>query len=187
MTPLAKPIPTPAKVEPPPERIPPPALYEEPYQNGSAETDEMGLIISNVLSHDSSRSVDALKKIQKILEVSPEAGPSNARYRELTEHTEGLIETITLQMNHVFETDILEAPNFRLAKHLIQTLNSFCDHPVLSESLSVDTLRGLLEELTLRLLVTDESPESKIKELSKFINMILLRLFATCRRVTIFR
>jgi cytoskeleton-associated protein 5 len=147
----------------------------------------MSLIISNILSHDPSRSVDALKKVQKILELSPEAGKGDIRYRELADHTEGLIETITLQMSHVFDHDILDPANFRLAKHLIQTLNAFCDHPILSESLSVDSLRGLLEELTLRLLITDESSDSKVKDLSKFINMILLRLFATGRRITIFR
>lgn len=156
----------------------------QPDMEGS---DDMSLIISNILSHDASRSVDALKKIQKVLELSPEAGREDARYKELADHTEGLIETITLQMSHVFDQNILEPSNFRLAKHLIQTLNAFCDHPILSESLSVETLRGLLEELTLRLLITDESQESKVKDLSKFINMILLRLFATGRRITIFR
>ncbi|CAG7849449.1 Spindle pole body component alp14 AltName: Full=Altered polarity protein 14 [Serendipita indica DSM 11827] len=109
-------------------------------------TDDISLIISNILSNDPSRSVDALKKVQKILEISPEAGKNDARYRELADHTEGLIETITSQI-----------------------------------------LRGLLEELTLRLLITDESTETKVKDLSKFINMILLRLFATGRRITIFR
>lgn len=149
--------------------------------------DDVSLIISNVLSHDPSRSVEALKKIQKILEMSPEDGKDDPRYRDLAEHTEGLVETITLQMAHVFDQNILDPANFRLAKHLIQTLNAFCDHPLLCESLSVEALRGLLEELTLRLLITDESQESKVKDLSKFINMILLRLFATSRRISVFR
>lgn len=180
----------PASIPVPPQAAAPPA---RPATNGHAPQqdpdgpDDMSLTISNVLSHDPSRSVDALKKVQKILELSPEAGKGNTRYRELADHTEGLIETITLQMSHVFDHDILDPANFRLAKHLIQTLNAFCDHPILSESLSVDSLRGLLEELTLRLLITDESSDSKVKDLSKFINMILLRLFATGRRITIFR
>ena len=46
---------------------------------------------------------------------------------------------------------------------------------------------SLLEELTLRLLETDDSPTKKIKDLSRFINMIILRLFATGRRMSIFR
>jgi cytoskeleton-associated protein 5 len=133
--------------------------------------------------------VDALKNIQKILAVGPDAGPSLPQYRELAEHTEGLIETITLQMAHVFErpNNLVPDDNFRLAKHLIQTLNNFCDHAFLAESLTVDILTSLLEELTLRLLETDDSLVKKVKDLSRFINMIILRLFATGRRMSIFR
>lgn len=147
------------------------------------------LTISRILSSDATRSVDALKTIQKILEINQEDGPQFPQYKELSDHTQGLIETISLQMGHVFEhtSTITEAENFRLAKHLIQTINAFCDHPFLAESLQADILTALFEELTLRLLQTDENPNSKIKDLSRFINMILLRLFATCRRMTVIR
>ena len=164
----------------------------EPVAEDRPQTDavnEITIAISTVLSNDPTRSVEALKKIQKVLEISPEEGPSSPAYRELAEHTEGLIETITLQMAHVFERpeDITMHENFRLAKHLIQTLNSFCDHAFLAESLTVDNLTALLEELTMRLLQTDNSPDSRIKDLSRFINMIILRIFATGRRMSVFR
>jgi cytoskeleton-associated protein 5 len=152
-------------------------------------SEDITVVISTILSSDPSRSVDALKKIQKILAAGPDSGSPSVQYRQLAEHTEGLIETITLQVAHVFERpdDLLPDENFRLAKHLIQTLNTFCDHGFLAESLTVDILTSLLEELTLRLLETDENPTKKIKDLSRFINMILLRLFATGRRMSIFR
>ncbi|KAH9946191.1 ARM repeat-containing protein [Epithele typhae] len=158
----------------------------EQEENGS---DEITVTISSILSNDAGRSVEALKKIQKVLEVGSEDGPASPVYQDLAEHTEGLIETITLQMAHVFEhpDDIAQPDNFRLAKHLIQTLNAFCDHVLLAESLTVDILTSLLEELTLRLLQTDNSPDNKVKDLSRFINMIILRLFATGRRMSIFR
>ncbi|KAG1756819.1 armadillo-type protein [Suillus paluster] len=151
--------------------------------------DDITITISSILSSDPSRSVEALKKIQRILVTKPEDGHASPEYRELAEHTEGLIETITLQMAHVFERpeDLVSDENFRLAKHLIQTLNTFCDHIFLAESLTVDILTPLLEELTLRLLETDESHVTKVKDLSRFINMIILRLFATGRRMSIFR
>ncbi|TFK54917.1 ARM repeat-containing protein [Heliocybe sulcata] len=151
--------------------------------------EDITLTISSILSSDPYRSVDALKKIQEILEIGPEAGPTSPAYQELAEHTEGLIETITLQMAHVFDnpSDLQRKENFRLAKHLIQTLNAFCDHSLLAESLTVDNLTSLLEELTLRLLETDDSPDGQVKELSRFINMIILRLFATARRMSVFR
>lgn len=152
-------------------------------------SEDITLTISTILSSDPSRSVDALKKIQKILVIGPEAGPSSPHYRELAEHTEGLIESITLQMAHVFERpeELVADENFRLAKHLIQTLNNFCDHKILAESLTVDILTSLLEELTIRLLETDDSSTKKVKDLSRFINMIILRLFATGRRMSIFK
>lgn len=155
----------------------------------SPVSEDITITISSILSSDPARSVDALKKIQKILSVGPDAGPSIPQYRELADHTEGLIETITLQMAHVFERaeDLIHDDNFRLAKHLIQTLNNFCDHSFLAESLTVDILTSLLDELTLRLLETDDSLVKKVKDLSRFINMIILRLFATGRRMSIFR
>lgn len=169
--------------------LPPTNEYDDLDYQANGSSNDITVVISSILSNDPSRSVDALKKIQKVLEVRPEEGSSSAGYRELSEHTEGLIETITLQMAHVFERpeDITLPENFRLAKHLIQTLNAFCDHPLLAESLTVDILTSLLEELTLRLLQTDLSPDSRVKDLSRFINMIILRLFATGRRMSVFR
>lgn len=155
----------------------------------SAVANDITITISSILSSDASRSVDALKKIQKTLMIKPEDGHTSSDYKELAEHTEGLIETITLQMTHVFERqeDLVIDENFRLAKHLIQTLNTFCDHVLLAESLTIDILTPLLEELTLRLLETDDSHVSKVKDMSRFINMIILRLFATGRKMSIFR
>jgi cytoskeleton-associated protein 5 len=142
------------------------------------------LTISSILSSDSDRSVDALKKIQKILQLGPDTGPSSPQYRDLAEHTEGLLETVTLQMAHAFDKP---DENVRLAKHLIQTLNAFCDNPLLAESLTVDILTAIFEELALRLLQTDDSQDKEVKNLSRFINMIMLRLFSTGRRITVFR
>jgi len=177
----------------PDENVPPQSSSQSginaPETARADASDDITVTISSILSSDPSRSVDALKQIQKILSPGPEAGPSSAQYRELAEHTEGLVETITLQMAHVFERqeDLMSNGNFRLAKHLIQTLNNFCDHTMLAESLTVDILSALLEELTLRLLETDDSTVKEIKDLSRFINMIILRLFATGRRMSIFR
>lgn len=167
--------------------------YPEPepqtHSLQSESPDDITITISSILSNDPARSVDALKKIQKVLDVGPEEGPSSPAYRDLAEHTEGLMETIILQMAHVFERPekVSQKENFRLAKHLIQTLNSFCDHTFLAESLTVDILTSLLEELTLRLLETDNSNDNQLKDLSRFINMIVLRLFATARRMSVFR
>jgi cytoskeleton-associated protein 5 len=65
-----------------------------------------------------------------------------------------------LQMAHAFDKP---EDNVRLAKHLIQTLNVFCDNLLLAESLTVDILTALFEELALRLLQTDESQDKEVK------------------------
>ena len=153
---------------------------ETPPDSGS----KVSITISSIMSSDSDRSVDALKKVQKILQLGPDGGPSSPQYRDLAEHTEGLLETVTLQMSHAFDKP---EDNIRLAKHLIQTLNAFCDNPLLAESLTVDILTALFEELALRLLQTDDSQDKEVKNLSRFINMIMLRLFSTGRRITVFR
>jgi cytoskeleton-associated protein 5 len=161
----------------------PSSVDEEP------PAEDITVVISSILSSDPARSVDALKRIQAVLAEGPDAGPSSPAYRELAEHTEGLIETVTLQISHVFDhgQDIVNPENFRLAKHLIQTLNAFCDHVFLAESLTVEVMTSLLQELTLRLLETDDSPNSQVKDLSRFINMIILRIFSTARRMSVFR
>ncbi|KAF8323194.1 ARM repeat-containing protein [Clavulina sp. PMI_390] len=163
---------------------------DRPYDDlldNSMEQDEISIIISSILSGDPSRSVDALKKLQKTLDIPPEAESSSFEFQNLSNHTDGLIETIVLQMSHVWERNVSDADNYRLAKHLIQTLNTFCEHPVLAESLPVEILTSLFEELTARLLQSDDSADPKIKDLSKFINMIILKLFDTARRINVFR
>ena len=159
-------------------------VLEDPEAPPPDSGSNISLTISSILSSDSDRSVDSLKKVQKILQLGPEDGPSSPLYRDLAEHTEGLVETVTLQVSHAFDKP---EDNIRLAKHLIQTLNAFCDNPLLAESLTVDILTTLFEELALRLLQTDDSQDKEVKNLSRFINMIMLRLFSTGRRISVFR
>jgi cytoskeleton-associated protein 5 len=151
--------------------------------------EDISLVISSILSNDANRSVEALKKIQKGLEASNSNSEMPETFQGLAEHSEGLIGTITVQVSHVFDRveDLAEPSNFRLAKHLMQTLHSFFSHAVLAESLTVDTITSLLEELTLRLLQTDESPDANVKEISRFINLILLKVFASGKRIAVFR
>ncbi|KAF9519981.1 hypothetical protein BS47DRAFT_1370532 [Hydnum rufescens UP504] len=151
--------------------------------------DEITITISSILSSDPARSVEALKKIQKILDVPLDMEHTSLEFQNLANHTDGLVETITLQMAHVFDRSegIAEPQNYRLAKHLIQTLNAFCDHWYSGRDASCGHLNFTAGELTTRLLQTDESQDSKVKDLSRFINMIILRLFATGRRIHVFR
>jgi cytoskeleton-associated protein 5 len=175
------------------EILPDPGPSTLPFtreEKRTRESNDVGIMISNILSNDPTRSVDALKKIQKVLEPTSGSGmPLSQSFQEVAEHSEGLIETITVQVSHVFDrvNELLDPANFRLAKHLMQTLHSFFSHNLLAESLTMDTIVTLLEELTLRLLQTDESFDSNVKEISRFINLIILKIFATARRISVLR
>lgn len=164
-------------------------MGDDTISDDPTANDEITITISSILSSDPSRSVDALKKLQRILDIPPTEEHLSLDFQNLANHADGLVETVVLQMSHVWEKrdGISEPDNYRLAKHLIQTLNTFCEHGILAESFPVDILTSLLEELTVRLLETDESPDSKVKDLSRFINMIILRLFNTARRINVFR
>ncbi|CAE6505293.1 unnamed protein product [Rhizoctonia solani] len=154
-----------------------------------ASSDDITKVISNILSNDPGRSVDALKAIQNVLEVPSDQAPLSKSFRDLADHTEGLVETIVIQMSQTFERteDVHNPATYRLMKHLIQTCNAICDHPVLLESLTVDSLQSLLEELTMRLLQTDDTRDQKVKDLSRFLNMVILRLFNTGRKISVLR
>ncbi|CAE6421015.1 unnamed protein product, partial [Rhizoctonia solani] len=158
-------------------------------QGNEASSDDISKIISNILSNDPGRSVDALKSIQNVLEVPSDQAPLSKGFRDLADHTEGLVETIVIQMSQTFERaeDVHNPATYRLMKHLIQTCNAICDHAVLLESLSVDSLQSLLEELTMRLLQTDDTRDQKVKDLSRFLNMVILRLFNTGRKISVLR
>lgn len=123
-----------------------------------------------------------------------------------------MLQALTKQMKVVFvgPGDLREPRWFRLAKHLIQTLNNFCDHPELILEMDGKDMEGLLMELTLRLLETDDAVGGEFsesvgrgvgrqssdfvcsafldaKELSKFINMIILRIFNGGKREVVFQ
>src|SRR5882724_9586546 len=59
-------------------------------------------------------------------------------------------------------------------------LNAFCDHPMLAESFTALQLMSWL-------LQTDDSHDLKVKDLSRFINMIILQLFAMGRPLVVFQ
>ncbi|KAG9119412.1 Microtubule-associated protein, microtubule dynamics during spindle orientation, partial [Ceratobasidium sp. 392] len=151
--------------------------------------DDITKVISNILSNDPKQSVNALKVIQNVLEVPSDQAPLSPSFRDLADHTEGLVETIVIQMGQTFERsdDVNNAATYRVTKHLIQTCNAICDHAVLLESLSVDSLQSLLEELTTRLLQIDDTRDQKVKDLSRFLNMVILRLFNTGRKISVLR
>jgi hypothetical protein len=134
--------------------------------------------IHSIEDKDPSRSVDALKELQRLLASTP---------NEIMAYSNDLIEAIALRLQVIFRnpSTISEEASFRLAKHLIQTLSNFCDNTHLVEGVSGNNLRLLIRQLSLGLLMTDNA-DGSLKDMSRFMNMSILRLFATGQRIAIY-
>lgn len=141
----------------------------EYFEDSGESSKKVERAISGILSNDLKSATEYLKILQKQLEDPPEA---------LKSQGDRLIVNVTTKMFSTFEDLKIQEDSpdhIRLAKHLVQTCNAFIDQPSLASSLSAETTRLLLEELNLRLLQSAETPV--LKDLSRFINMIILRLF----------
>ena len=134
--------------------------------------------IHSIEDKDPSISVDALKELQRLLASTP---------NEIMAYSNDLIEAIALRLQVIFRnpSTISEEASFRLAKHLIQTLSNFCDNTHLVEGVSGNNLRLLIRQLSLGLLMTDNA-DGSLKDMSRFMNMSILRLFATGQRIAIY-
>lgn len=124
------------------------AAQESSSNSDSAQ--EAVQAIRSILSSDPSRSVDGLKRVQRLLETQHACFQGSV---------DDLVQALVKQIRLVFDTPshLGEPPWFRLAKHLIQTLNNFCDHPDLLKEVDAADMEALLFELTSRLLQTDDA------------------------------
>ncbi len=145
--------------------------------NGSSM--QISTIIGNILTEDPDRSVDALKRVQQKLERTP---------GEMQPYVQDLIEAVHIQLQQIFASpdSLSNMKTFRLTKHLVQTLSNFCDHSELVEEVNPENMMILLEQLSIGLLRTDMAT-GDVKDMSRYLNMTILRLFATGRRITIFK
>ena len=123
-----------------------------PVSSSSPSSSEITQAIKAILASDPGQSVDGLKRVQKLLSTPKDA----VRFEG---SVEVLLQAIIKQMRVVFvgPGNLADPRWFRLAKHLIQTLNNFCDHPKLIKEMNDVDMEDLLMELTLRLLETDDS------------------------------
>lgn len=143
---------------------------------GGDEIDEM---LETAYDADPDTAVDALKIAQRVLDKEPE---------RLDGRVDELMGAVTTQYGRIFAVpDGLNDPlQFRLAKHLVQTLSNLCERATLVEAATERSMSALLEQLTLGLLRTDKNETEQIKEMAKFINLSILRLFTAGRRGVVF-
>lgn len=155
----------------------PPPPYPEPKPDAQLPDPSIADSIAEADTPNPADCVKALKQLQADLVETPDLFKG---------HVITLITVISKQFAKLFErqTTIDEPGMFRMAKHLIQTMSNFCDAPALLAEMDSDVFQDLLEQLTrgLLLLTKDEH-----KEMAKFVNMTILRLFATSNQIVLFK
>jgi cytoskeleton-associated protein 5 len=158
---------------PPPYEQPAQVVPDEPIQNA----DDIAQLIRSANTSIPQSCVKALKRVQIQLVETPHLFAGNVPL---------LISTVTRQFERLFEKPAAmdDTQMFRMAKHLIQTMSNFCDLPELLSEMNSGLLEDLLEQLTLGLLLLTKETH---KEMAKFVNMTILRLFATSNQVVLFR
>lgn len=150
---------------------------------------DLVILISIILHGSPTSAVNALMRIQRVLAQHTDSAVMSSNFRSVANHVGGLVDVMVARMARLFDstTTLGEPADYQLSKHLIHTLNSLCGHPILAESLMVESLTFAFKELTRRLLETTESTNVQFKELSRLINMVIIRLFETARRIAVFR
>jgi cytoskeleton-associated protein 5 len=157
---------------------PPPAYEQTRAQDLVCETaEDVEQRIRQANTSDAKVCVDCLKALQAQLIAKPHL---------FADHVPLLLSTVTRQFERLFEKEgrIDQDGMFRMAKHLIQTMSNFCDLPELLAKVTADILQDLLEQLTLGLLILTDDTH---KEMARFVNMTILRLFAANDQVVLFR
>ncbi|KAI5453121.1 hypothetical protein NCC49_006149 [Naganishia albida] len=157
---------------------PPPPPYKPVEVEVPIESaDDIAQLIRIANTPDPQLCVKALKRVQIQLVETPNLFVGNVAL---------LISTVTRQFERLFEqpATIDDPQMFRMAKHLIQTMSNFCDLPELLSEINSGLLEDLLEQLSRGLLLLTKEAH---KEMAKFVNMTILRLFATSNQVVLFR
>lgn len=157
---------------------PPPPYPQDKVHTAPPDADlDVADLIRTADTNNPGECVKTLKQLQADLVETPDVFAGNV-------HT--LISTVTKQFARLFEkqTTIDDPAMFRMAKHLIQTMSNFCDVPALLAEMDSDALQHLLEQLTMGLLLLTKEEH---KEMAKFVNMTILRLFATSNQIVLFR
>lgn len=136
-------------------------------------------MINNIRQDDLDRAVDALKALQEVLANEPETAYDVIRT---------LVDALTDEMQRAYTpTDNLRDPAyFRLVKHLIQTISSISSNETLLRRLEYDDVYAFLDCLTLHLVQSDLMG-GNFRELSKFINLILIQVLSQVDRLMIFK
>lgn len=153
--------------------------YSSPHQHQDQREYIVDYIIAQITSGDPQPSIDALKQLDKHLNTQPEVilpdmGP--------------LINAITLQVRLAYSTVDPRSPiTTRLCKHLVNALVLLFSNRDLAVAVSQDALHHLLQELAHRLLDQKMLSLESGPQLSKALNVAMVKVLENSQRNATFR
>lgn len=136
-------------------------------------------LIAQITSGDPQPSIEALKQLDKLLNSKPEL---------ILPDIEPLINAITLQVRMAYSSvDPRQPATIRLCKHLVNALVLLFSNKDLASAISQDALHHLLEELAHRLLDQKMLQMESGPQLSKALNVAMVKVLENSRRNATFR
>lgn len=141
--------------------------------------DDILAAINDIWHDDNEQSVEAIRLIEQILEEDPDRFKNNIRT---------LNDTLIDEMERAFSPpeNLNDAAIFRLVKHLLQAISGITCNQNLVRRLKYDDMYSLIYCLTLRLVQADILG-GQAKELSKFMNLILVQALSTPDRIIVLK
>ncbi|GAB5588997.1 hypothetical protein Unana1_03897 [Umbelopsis nana] len=128
----------------------------------------MDFLITQITSGDPHPSIDALKKLDKILSTQPDM---------VIPDVDPLVNAITLQVRLAFSAlDGRSASLTRLCKHLVNALVLLFSNRQLASHVSQDALHRLLQELAHRLLDVDMLSVETGPQLSEALSVAMVKV-----------
>lgn len=152
---------------------------QQPMLNSNSREDVVAYLIAQITSGDPQASIEALKHFDKFITQSPDV---------ILPDIEPLINAITLQVKLVFSSiDPRQPTSTRLCKHLVSALVLLFSNRELASAVSHDALYHLLQELAHRLLDQKMLALESGPQLSKALNVAMVKILENSNRNVTFR
>lgn len=143
------------------------------------QDDIVDYLIAQITSGDPQPSIDALKSLDKFLTQNPEA---------ILPDIEALINAITLQVRLAYSNvDPRQPSTTRLCKHLVNALVLLFSNRDLAVAVPQSALHHLLQELAHRLLDQKMAALESGPQLSKALNVAMVKVLENGSRNVTFR
>jgi cytoskeleton-associated protein 5 len=143
------------------------------------QEDMIAYLISQITDGDPQSSIDALKQLDHLLSQYPES---------ILPDIENLVNAITLQVRIAYPAvDPRQPATTRLCKHLVNALVLLFSNRDLACAVPLEPLRHLLQELTHRLLDQKMLQLESGPQLSKALNVAMVKVLENSKRNITFR